>query len=58
VKGIYRFQEGSYTKTARPADDAEREKLYGLLETTARKVLNEQRLKRAQVAGSTEEAAS
>lgn len=56
VKGIYRFQEGIYTKTARPADDTEREKLYGLLETTARKVLKEQRQKRALAAGSTEEA--
>lgn len=58
VKGIYRFQEGSYTKTARPADDTEREKLFGLLETTARKVLKEQREKHAQAAGSSEEAAS
>ena len=58
VKGIYRFQEGFYTKTARPADDTEREKLYGMLETTARKVLKEQRQKRTQAAGSTEEAAS
>lgn len=57
VKGIYRFQEGFYTKTARPADDTEREKLYGLLEATARKVLKEQRIKRAQAAGSTVDAA-
>lgn len=53
VKGIYRFQEGFYTKTARPADDAEREKLYGLLEATARKVLSEQRMARVQTASST-----
>lgn len=58
VKGIYRFQEGLYTKTARPADDAEREKLYSLLEVTARKVLAEQRQKRAQAAESTVETAS
>lgn len=56
VKGIYRFQEGYYTKTARPADDIEREKLYELLETTARKVLIDLRQKRAQAAGSNEEA--
>jgi hypothetical protein len=55
VKGIYRFQEGFYTKTARPADDAEREKLYGLLEATARKVLSEQRKARVQAASSTKE---
>ena len=53
VRGIYRFQEGFYTKTARPADDAEREKLYGLLEATARKVLSEQRMARVQTASST-----
>lgn len=58
VKGIYRFQEGFYTKTARPADDTEREKLYGLLETTARKVLREQRQKRAQAADPTEATSS
>lgn len=58
VKGIYRFQEGFYTKTARPADDAEREKLYGLLEATARKVLTEQRKARVQAASSTKEASS
>jgi hypothetical protein len=58
VKGIYRFQEGFYTKTARPADDAEREKLYGLLEATARKVLSEQRKARVQAASSTKEASS
>lgn len=58
VKGIYRFQEGSYTKTARPADDMERENLYELLEATARKVLKEQRQKRAQSPGSTDEGAS
>lgn len=58
VKGIYRFQEGVYTKTARPADDAEREKLYGLLEATARKVLSEQRKARVQAASSTKEACS
>ena len=53
VRGIYRFQEGFYTKTARPADDVEREKLYGLLEATARKVLSEQRMARVQTASST-----
>lgn len=58
VKGIYRFQEGIYTKTARPADDAEREKLYGLLEGTARKVLSEQRKARMQPASATKEASS
>lgn len=58
VKGIYRFQEGVYTKTARPADDAEREKLYGLLEATARKVLSEQRKARVQAVSSTKEASS
>lgn len=58
VKGIYRFQEGYYTKTARPADDVEREMLYGLLEATARKVLSEQRQARAQATGSTGGAAS
>lgn len=58
VKGIYRFQEGFYTKTARPADDTEREALYGLLEATARKVLSDQRQARAQAAGSTAEAES
>jgi len=39
VKGAYRFQEGSYTKTVRPVDDTEREKLYELVEATARKIL-------------------
>lgn len=58
VKGIYRFQEGFYTKTARPADDAERENLYGLLEATARKVLSEQRKARVQAASSTKESSS
>lgn len=58
VKGIFRFQAGSYTKTARPTDDAEREQLYGLLEATARKVLCELRQARAQAAGSTGEAGS
>jgi len=58
VKGIYRFQEGFYTKTARPADDVERERLYGLLEATARKVLSEQRKARVQAASSTKEASS
>lgn len=58
VKGIFRFQEGFYTKTARPAEDSEREELYGLLETTARKVLKEQLQMHAQAASSTEEAAS
>lgn len=52
VKGIYRFQEGFHTKTARPAEDTERENLYELLEQTARKVLIEQRQKRAQTAES------
>ena len=56
VKGVFRFQESSYTKTARPADDAEREKLYGLLESTARKVLKEQRETRTLGACSTREA--
>lgn len=52
VKGIYRFQEGVYTKTARPADDVERENLYGLLEATARKVVREIRETRAQASSS------
>lgn len=56
VKGIYRFQEGIYTKTVRPADDTEREKLYSLLEATSRKVLKEQRQERAHNSGSTAEA--
>jgi hypothetical protein len=52
VKGIYRFQEGSYTRTARPADDSERESLYGLLEATARKVVKGLREAREQAASS------
>ncbi len=55
VKGLYRFQEGVYTKTARPADDVERESLYGLLEATARKILSEQRKVRAQATDSSGE---
>lgn len=58
MKGIYRFQEGHYTRTARPADDAERETLYGLLEATARKVLSEQRQVKALATGSPRGAAS
>lgn len=52
VKGIYRFQEGVYTKTVRPAEDSERERLYGIVETTARKVVKEIREARAQAASS------
>lgn len=46
VKGAFRFQEGYYTKTVRPVDDSEREKLYLLLESTARKVLADMRAKK------------
>ncbi len=45
VKGAFRFQEGFYTKTVRPVDDAEREKLYLLIEGTARRVLADMRSK-------------
>jgi hypothetical protein len=55
VKGVFRFQEGFYTKTARPADDAEREKLLGLLESTARRVLTDLRQAQLQVTGVPEE---
>lgn len=55
VKGVFRFQDGYYTKTARPADDAEREKLLGLLESTARRVLTDLRQAQLQVAGVPEE---
>ncbi len=47
VKGVFRFQEGVYTKTVRPVEDVEREKLYILIEDTARKVLTDMRSKRA-----------
>lgn len=50
VKGAFRFQEGFYTKTVRPVDDAEREKLWLLIEGTARKVLADMRAKRVQAA--------
>lgn len=43
VKGACRFQEGGYTKTTRPVDDAEREKLHVLIETTAHRILQEMR---------------
>lgn len=56
VKGAYRFQEGIYTKTVRPVDDTEREKLYGLIEATARLVLREMRERRSQSASSAGEA--
>lgn len=46
VKGAYRFQEGEYTKTARPVDDAEREGLYQLVESAARTILLDMRAKR------------
>ncbi|MBR8049439.1 hypothetical protein LGM69_30485 [Burkholderia multivorans] len=50
VKGTYRFQEGEYTKTARPVDDGERENLYQLVESAARTILLDMRAKRAPVA--------
>ncbi|HDR9355898.1 TPA: hypothetical protein QDB44_001748 [Burkholderia vietnamiensis] len=50
VKGTYRFQEGEYTKTARPVDDGERESLYQLVEAAARTILLDMRAKRAPVA--------
>ncbi|MCL9847196.1 hypothetical protein [Ralstonia solanacearum] len=49
VKGTYRFQEGDYTKTARPVDDEERAYLYQLVESTARKILIDMRSKQAVV---------
>ncbi len=49
VKGVYRFQEGDYTKTARPVDDEERAYLYQLVESTARKILIDMRSKQAVV---------
>jgi hypothetical protein len=55
VKGVFRFQEGNYTQTARPVDDVEREKLLGLLESTARRVLVDLRRVRAQAADSSRE---
>ncbi|WP_261514093.1 hypothetical protein [Burkholderia multivorans] len=50
AKGTYRFQEGEYTKTARPVDDGERENLYQLVESAARTILLDMRAKRAPVA--------
>lgn len=50
VKGAYRFQEGDYTKTARPVDDGERESLYQLVESAARTILLDMRAKRTPVA--------
>ncbi|MCO1380739.1 hypothetical protein [Burkholderia multivorans] len=50
VKGTYRFQEGEYTKTARPVDDGERENLYQLVESAARTILLDMRAKRTPVA--------
>jgi hypothetical protein len=47
VKGAYRFQEGSYTKTARPVTEAERVMLYELVETTARNILLDMRASRS-----------
>lgn len=47
VKGVYRFQEGALTKTARALDDTEKEKLYVLLESTARRILQDLREKHA-----------
>jgi hypothetical protein len=46
VKGVYRFQEGEYTKTARPVDDAGREGLYELIESAARAILEDMKAKR------------
>lgn len=48
VKGAFRFQEGFYTKTVRPVDDTEREKLWLLIEGNARRVLSDMRTKRGQ----------
>lgn len=39
AKGMFRFQGGSYTKTARPIDEEEREELFKLIDTTARKII-------------------
>ncbi|MDR6208236.1 hypothetical protein [Paraburkholderia graminis] len=49
VKGMYRFQEGEYTKTARPVDDAGREALYELIESAARSILHDMKEKRTPV---------
>ena len=46
VKGAFRFQGGVHTKTVRPVDDTEREKLYVLMEDTARRVLSGMRAAR------------
>jgi hypothetical protein len=49
VKGAYRFQEGEYTKTARPVEDGERESLYQLIESAARAILLDMKVKRTPV---------
>ncbi|PQV45030.1 hypothetical protein [Paraburkholderia sp. BL21I4N1] len=46
VKGAYRFQDGKYTRTARPVDDGERESFYQLIELVARSILVNIRAKR------------
>lgn len=47
VKGAYRFQQGSYTKTVRPVNEDERKIFYVLMEETARKVLLDMKVKRS-----------
>lgn len=47
VKGAYRFQQGSYTKTIRPVNEDERKIFYVLMEETARKVLLDMQAKRS-----------
>jgi hypothetical protein len=46
-KNTGEFQEGSYTKTARPVTEAERVMLYELVETTARNILLDMRASRS-----------
>lgn len=49
VKGAYRFQDGEYTRTARPVDNGERESLYQLIESAARTILVDMRAKHTSV---------
>lgn len=55
VKGAYRFQQGSYTKTVRPINNDEREILYVLMEETARKVLLDMQVERSTSSPTNEE---
>ncbi|WP_139379417.1 hypothetical protein [Zoogloea sp. LCSB751] len=55
AKGVYRCQTGVYTKTLRPLDDTEREKLYVLVETAAHKILREMQVARSAVVTLSEE---